>query len=254
MARILFAYPEGARAQPWTDDGLTEGDTEGWASVIRALLALAPAKAERNVFTPKVLTLGPAAKAAWVEYHDGLVARMNAAETPAQLQAPLSKLRVYAARLALLLRLMREATGGADGDDPVGESDVGGAAQLCDYFAAHGQAVFTRLRQDGDGRRADDLVAWMRRNSMSECSTREVQRAEVFWSGPGAVGRVGLSGECCGCDCGVGVPSTAAAGSHPTADAPGGPVNGTAGVASAPAAPQTRRSWPSTSAPGLDVQ
>lgn len=179
LARLLFAYPDGVRAQHWTDDSLAPTAADAWADVVRRLLEMTPAHAERTTFEPRVLRLDDAARPAWIAYHDDLVEAMNNPETAATLQAPLSKMRSYAARLALTLRLLREAVDEASPDDPVVVSDVEGAAELCDYFLAHMRSIFGRLRQDVVGRRAEDLVAWMRRHGQTSCSVRDVQRANV---------------------------------------------------------------------------
>src|SRR5262249_44889886 len=88
-------------------------------------------------------------------------------------------MRTYGARPALTLRLLREASGEAPPDQPVGASDVAGSGRLSNHRKAHAWAIFGRLRQDGDGRRVDDLVDWMRRHGLTMSSARDVQRAGV---------------------------------------------------------------------------
>ena len=93
------------------------------------------------------------------------------------LKGPWSKLRSYCLRLALVIHLLRLVCGEVSAEDVDAES-VNRAIQLVDYFKSHARKVYSFLLCDGDDRRIEQVVAWIRDHN-GECCARDIQRANV---------------------------------------------------------------------------
>jgi hypothetical protein len=90
---------------------------------------------------------------------------------------PWSKLIAYAARLALVVHLVRRACGEAVGDDVDGES-LRRAVRLVDYFKSHARAVYARLRRSRTTSRVARAIAWIRVHG-GEAHTSHLTKNEV---------------------------------------------------------------------------
>jgi len=180
--RVLFAFPAEGEAQEWSDTALSDEDQLEWKVVLGKLLNLQPIKAEGSSERPKRLEFSPDGKAAYVAWHNQLVAEMNHAEFTRELWGPWSKLKAHCARFALILHLLRVACGEAGDDQSEGQVDaldVAGAVRLCDYFKAHIRLVYGRLQQSREDRMVDDLLGWMEHKKATRCTVREICRANV---------------------------------------------------------------------------
>ena len=107
---------------------------------------------------------------------------MNATETSSRDDGFCAKLRGYAARFALVIHLLRWATGECGesrSEGCVDENDVRRATELCNYFRAHASAVHYRLRTSPVDKRIEALFAWMARHTATETTPRQLARDNV---------------------------------------------------------------------------
>jgi len=81
---------------------------------------------------------------------------------PDNLRGPWGKMEGYAARLALILQLLRFACGEAKSEE-VDDTSISGAADLIDYFKSHAKRVYAQLRTTPQGKKILSAVEWIRR-------------------------------------------------------------------------------------------
>jgi hypothetical protein len=170
LHRILFSWPETVPGR-WTDFEPAPETLEAYDRFFQALFDLEPDHDGDGNPRPHTLCFTPAGKRAFAEFVDRLADDLAAADFPAALRGPWSKMEGYCARLALLLYVCRLAAGetptqGVD-EACVDEACVKGAVRLADYFLAHARRVYPclasaagqRLRED-----AEAVLGWVRRN------------------------------------------------------------------------------------------
>jgi hypothetical protein len=93
------------------------------------------------------------------------------------LVGPWSKLVAYAARLALVVQLLRKACGEAAAEDVDAES-LRRALRLIGYFQAHARVVYPRMHASRDGARYRRAIAWIRGHG-GECNPTLLARNNV---------------------------------------------------------------------------
>ena len=98
-------------------------------------------------FRPFLVGLTPDAKPRWQALMDSLIHEMNDPDFPPHLRGPWSKLKVYAARLALILHFLRFVNKDADTQHVDGAS-VRRAALLISYFKSHARKVLAAMDAD----------------------------------------------------------------------------------------------------------
>lgn len=174
LARLLLAHPP-RRAKRWTEaelDPLTEGDVTLLFDRLYALEAVTDTDGDP---TPQLLRLNARAKVAWVAF-----VNEHGAEQLALVgdeAAAWSKLEGYAARLALIMHLVRAAA-----DDPtladtdvVDEASIAAGIRLSRWFAAEARRVYAALAADEEVRSLQRLIELAERQPGS-FSARDWQR------------------------------------------------------------------------------
>src|SRR5262249_25555502 len=99
----------------------------------------------------------------------------NAEASPPHLSGPWSKLRGYAARLALIVHFLRWAAGEVPGEDVDGES-MDRAARLVDYFKSHARKVYAVMDADPRAAAARRLVRWISQAGRAQFTRRAPSR------------------------------------------------------------------------------
>ncbi|TVQ32987.1 MAG: DUF3987 domain-containing protein [Phycisphaeraceae bacterium] len=174
LARLLLAYPS-RRPKQWTEaevDPLLEGDV---AILFDRLHQLEPDSDTDDDPIPRPLRLTPEAKEAWISFvNEHGVEQINLVDEEA---AAWSKLEGYAARLALIIHLVREAT-----DDPslvdrdrVDEGSIAAGVRLSRWFAAEALRVYAVFRETECQRNQRILLDRIRQKGDS-ITVREWQR------------------------------------------------------------------------------
>jgi hypothetical protein len=178
--RVLLSYPAEppVAAENWAEIG--EDTRQRLRRVLDQLRSLAQVPvAEGGVikgYRPFVVKLTDDGRRAWQLFTERHAAERNADDFPPHLIGPWSKLRGYAARLALVLHYLRWAAGEVQGEDVDGES-MTRAARLVDYFKAHARKVYAVMDADPRAAAARRLVRWIAQAGVRRFTRREAYRA-----------------------------------------------------------------------------
>jgi hypothetical protein len=150
LDRLLFCYPEElpCRAERWLE--VSDEALAAWRGAVEALAGFAmeaQSGASGTWRRPHFLRLTATGRQAWERFTQVHADEMNAAEFPAYLRGPWSKLRGYGARLALIVHCLRQVCGEATESDVDGE-DMDRAARLVAYFKSHARKVYAAMDAD----------------------------------------------------------------------------------------------------------
>jgi hypothetical protein len=172
LHRILFAYPEPLEPGAWAEVELSDNVIDGWRQTVRRLHELESDPAEGAV----VLDLTDCGKRTWVLLFNEHRKRRAGGDLAPQMMGPLAKMESYAARLALVVHLLREACG--ERVDGIDEQSVAAGWALVDYFAAHAERIYPRVQADPEDQRVAQVVDWVRRRG-GRCTARDLLTYEV---------------------------------------------------------------------------
>jgi hypothetical protein len=175
--RILFAYPAPVRRRRWSWKGLSGEVRDAWRGVVGRLYGLEAVQDADGMPAPVVLQFTPEARDVWATWYDGHFAETEAPDFPEILVGPWSKQVGYAARLALILQLLRRVDGETAVEDVEAES-LRRALRLIDYFQSHARVVYPLLQASRGSTRAQQAIAWIRRNG-GECHPTQLIRHYV---------------------------------------------------------------------------
>ena len=159
--RILWTMPEVAPSR-WTEDEVSDEARAAYLALLHRLRELPP---------DQEVTLSPAAKAAWVEWHDHNQALLD---TVRGLTAGIySKLPVQVARLALILHCAEHPTDPSG--VPLSLDTLRGATELGEYFRAHAHKVMLYFGAEaGEPTGLPSRVLNILRNASDEWTSRTV--------------------------------------------------------------------------------
>jgi hypothetical protein len=172
LDRILFAYPEPPPAVGETWAAVCDESRATWEETLTRLWALEPEDDGEGAKRPRFLRLDSSGRQAWVRFTRDLADEINRPDLSDCLRGPWSKLRSYGARLALVVHLLRLATGEAPAEDVDGES-MGRAAALVRYFQGQARKVYCALEADREAAKAKRLLAWIQREQRTEFKSWE---------------------------------------------------------------------------------
>jgi hypothetical protein len=175
--RILLVFPRPVGTRQWRWEGLPEAPRAAWAGAISALYALAPGRDDEGEAEPVVLDFTPGARDVWEEWYNRHAREMTSADFPDLLTGPWSKQVAYAARLALIVHLLRGACGEDVGENVDAES-LGKALELIAYFQSHARVIYPRLRAGRDNDQVRRAVAWIRAHG-GTCTPTDLVRNNV---------------------------------------------------------------------------
>lgn len=171
-ARFLLAMPP-RRPKVWSDLVVSQTTQQAVAGVVASLYALEPEPHEHGE-RPRLVKLSAPAKRLFIAFanahNDAL------AQQPEDLAAVFAKLEAYAARLALIFHLVREASGEVPPDLPIGADSVADAVTLVQWFAREAERVYSALAAGDSGREDRRLVDWITHKHGGEITARELQQ------------------------------------------------------------------------------
>jgi hypothetical protein len=149
-----------------------------------------------------------AAKEVWIRFHDALGRALAASDCPANMKGTMVKFRGYALRLALILHLLRHATGECMSED-VDETSLERAVTLVSYFLTHAERVHAAMNQPAKGQAESDqsliqtiqkLLAhnqgtWKGKpehllQALNSLATNEMQHRSHWPNSPDSLGRI----------------------------------------------------------------
>jgi hypothetical protein len=125
---------------------------------------------------PVVVRFTQDANPLWQQWYDTHYQEMEAADFPDILVGPWSKLVAYAARLALVIHMLRKVCGEVQIEDVDAES-LRRAIRLIDYFKSHARVVYRQLQLSSD-RRTQRVVDWIKKHG-NECTSTQLIRNNV---------------------------------------------------------------------------
>jgi len=187
--RFLFVFPQCLRERHWNWDGLSEETSQVWSVAVQRLQALDMVRDAQGTPGPRVIDLAFEARPCWECWYNRHAAEMASEDFPENLIGPWSKLVGYAARLALVVHLLRythqECT-----CEQVDAECLARAFRLIDYFKSQARAVYARLHVTQEQTRVQRAIAWIRRHGgrciptdLARCNVAGIQRqseAEVI--------------------------------------------------------------------------
>ena len=178
LDRLLFSYPEIPEAGKWTEAGVGQEARDDWQGALDLLHRLQMQVNENEgIRLPRVVRFTGEARAEWI----GVVRRPRGGgrrrDLPRTPKGPWSKLRSYAARLALTVHFLRLVCGEVDAEDVDAES-VRRAIRLVDYFKSHTRKVHRQLERTPEEKRAEAVLVWVHKHD-GRCTARQLQRNNV---------------------------------------------------------------------------
>lgn len=181
--RILFAYPEDRPVALWHERSPSKEIQEVWERVLENLAALQMDERDGEEF-PRQVQFTQHAKSVWIKWYDDHQMELMDKNFPDRLRGVWSKLRSYAARLALVVHFLRLAefqiTGELDDDeqDIMGEAvnqwSMAGAAALIDYFKSHLRRVYEALDEDNESKTITRILGYCRKRSKMSATVRDM--------------------------------------------------------------------------------
>jgi hypothetical protein len=161
-ARVLYAMPP-RKAKRWTEADVDVETEKAVTAIFDRLLELPLKTDEEGDAQPRLVTLTVEAKRTWVEFYNKHATEQ--AELSGDLSAAWSKLEGYAARLALVIHMIRRAAGDDTLCDParVDETSIAAGVVLARWFGAEARRVYAILSETDDDRETRRLVEWIER-------------------------------------------------------------------------------------------
>ena len=174
VARLLLAMPPRC-VKRWTENDIPEELEKTMQVLFDRLFDLEPEVDELNNPRPRLVRLAPNARTLWISFYNEQAGEQ--AELSGNLAAAWSKLEGYAARLVLVVHLVRWAAGDRSivADQLDAESMRSGIA-LSRWFAHEARRVYGMLSESEEDREQRQLVDVIRLRG-GRITTRELMRA-----------------------------------------------------------------------------
>lgn len=190
LDRFLFVYPEDKKISGWKRSAgeATRPDISGqWSNIINRILELSCSVNEKgNTVQPLVLNLSDEAEACFFDWYNAIIAEVNAIEDDADVESRKMKLNGNAARLALVLQLMKWAAGERHMQfiDP---DSVKGAIRLIDYYENTYHRIQEFLLNDTLGEAKEAWLAMLgdtftSADAVAAGKKMEMSRRSVFYA------------------------------------------------------------------------
>jgi hypothetical protein len=176
-ARVLLAMPP-RRPKKWSEVELAPEVSAAYEALIDRLWGLAGAAepAGDGGLTPIDLPLDPAAKQAWIRFFDEH--GQEQARLTGELAAAWSKLEGYAARLALLVHLVRAVSGDPSlaGPERIDAASIEAGVGMVRWFAQEARRVYGQLGESVEEQEYRQLIELIEVRG-GTMSPRELQRS-----------------------------------------------------------------------------
>lgn len=171
--RLLFSYPDNVPLE-WVEDEISQDSLDRLNQIFERLIKLEPKCDENGNPQPVVVSFTPEGKAKWREFINDHYKEQEDQLFPENLRGPWAKLEGYAARLALILHLLRFVCGEAKSEQ-VDERSMSGAADLVDYFKSHAKRIYAQLCVSPEDKKVLSALEWIRKQG-GKVTAREVLR------------------------------------------------------------------------------
>jgi hypothetical protein len=174
LDRFLFSFPDAGPCPGWNWEGISDEALAPWSEALGELLRLNQEPGEHGM-RPHFVRLDVGAREEWSRLYNQLVAEQNWDGFPSVLRGVWAKFKVYGARLALIVYLLRWVTKETDCDKVDAES-VRRAGLLLEYFKSHARKVYATIGADRDVDRAVRVLEWVVREDRTEFKRWEVHK------------------------------------------------------------------------------
>lgn len=181
LARLLFAMPPRT-VKRWSEAEVSAESEAAIAALFERLLALTPEEESGpGDARPRLMTLAPDGKAAWIAFYNEHACEQ--AELTGDLSAAWSKLEGYAARLALVIHLIRWA--GGDPVEPlrVNEASIAAGVVLARWFGEEAKRVYAVLSETDEEREQRELAEWIERKHGGVVTVRDLTHGRRKYRG-----------------------------------------------------------------------
>jgi putative DNA primase/helicase len=179
LARFLVAWPESTQGyRPFTDPPDTWPQLAAFNRRIAEILNTPAPLNDQGILEPLMLTFTPAAKHAWIEFHDALEIKLRSGGELCDVRDVASKTADNAARLAALFHVFAHGIGGA-----VGVDSFEGASRIAAWHLSEARRFFGELALPADMANAARLDAWLIRHARQE-QTHIISKRQVLQYGP----------------------------------------------------------------------
>jgi hypothetical protein len=177
--RILFVYRQAVLGSYWTESIVTDEAREAWKRVYRRLSELPADTHPNGILRPVILEMRPDARQAWIDWWNSHADEINNPDLPAVLLGPWSKLKSYAARLALIIHLLRLVCEETPYEQQIDLESMQRALRLVAYFKSHLRVTYERITFHPDDQRDMAVLDWIRRKGEGECTARDLLNNRV---------------------------------------------------------------------------
>jgi putative DNA primase/helicase len=179
LARFLVAWPESTQGnRPFTDPPDTWPKLARFHQRITEILNTPAPVNEQGGLDPAMLSFTPAAKAAWVNFHDAIEVELKAGGELYDVRDVASKTADNAARLATLFHGFAKNIGGA-----VDADSFESASRIAAWHLSESRRFFSELALPVELANATRLDAWLIEYAKRE-RTHIIPRREAQRSGP----------------------------------------------------------------------
>ena len=139
--RILFVIPDNVQKPYWSDSDINPGIIDNWKSIILKILNLQVRLDETLNPVPEMLLFTPEAKKIFFNWQKDNADQCNKADSE-MISGIYSKLEMYAARLALILEILRWSCNEGD-KQSISVDSINGAIKLIEYFKKSAVKVYS---------------------------------------------------------------------------------------------------------------
>lgn len=176
LARFLMACPESTQgSRPFTEAPVNWPHLAAFDRRMEALLNTPPPLEDDGTLRPALLTLTPAAREAWIAFHDAIESELRDGGELYEVRDVAAKCADNAARLAAVFHAFE-----MDTRSPVSEEAFAGASRVAAWHLHEARRFFGELALPAELADASRLDAWLlgccARNSAGLIPTREAQR------------------------------------------------------------------------------
>ncbi len=179
LARFLVAWPESTQGfRPFTDPPDTWPKLAAFHRRIAEILNTPAPLTDQGTLEPAMLSYRPAAKAAWIAFHDALEIELRPSGELFDVRDVASKTADNAARLAALFHVFTHGMGGA-----VDVDSFEGAGRIAAWHLSESRRFFGELALPVELANAARLDAWLIQYGKRE-RTHIIPRREVQRFGP----------------------------------------------------------------------
>jgi hypothetical protein len=173
-ARMLVAMPP-ATTKRWTDATVDPATLAAVERVFNGLYDLSLNTDPNGRPQPWEIVLSADGKAQWVRWYNSHARRQ--ADAQGDNAAMLSKMEAYAARLALIIHLVRLAAVDPTlrNTDSIDANSIWSGCLMADWYAAEAERVYAALAQGKDSHAERELIEWIQRRG-GGVTARDLQR------------------------------------------------------------------------------